>query len=351
MPASTAPGAPPSGSSPAGTSFRAAFGLLALGLAIGLAAAEVAVRILDVPPSPLAPLHVPSYQRLDNPILRYGYRPNLAADHAGYDAMHRGLATNSRGYRDAEFRIPKPAGLYRVVAVGDSTTLGLGVPEGFNTYPKVLERTLRTRTGRRLEVLNLGVGGYDPEQAAEVLRTEGPALEPDLVLLLVSLNDLDRRADGGVQAALDAAHAHLDVGAAGGLASVLARSRLWFVVRHRLAAAPSAQTAGAEAATPLEVGLERLAAYAETHDVPVWAFLLPGLDGPFARYAHGEVHARMGAIAGEVPGVRWIDLLPAFEAKFANGRVLSFDGLHPNRVGVQQLVTLMSDPLLASGLP
>jgi lysophospholipase L1-like esterase len=319
---------------------------------VALLVAELGLRGFDVPPSPLAPLHVPSYRRSENPILRYTYRPNLAADHAGYDAMHRGLATNARGFRDLEFALPKPPGVLRILAIGDSTTMGLGIPELENTYPKWLERRLR-ESGRRIEVLNLGVGGYDPEQAAELLRVEAKDLEPDLVLLLVCLNDLSRGVDGGVEAALDRAHAHLEPPASGALRALWRRSRLVFFLQNRLRAfSPEAAPAQRERGpTPLELGLAALSRWSEAEGVPALAFLLPGLDGTFSRYAHGDVHHEMARIAGSVPGVAWIDLLPAFRAVQDESRILSFDGLHPNRVGSRLLVELMVQELERRGLP
>jgi lysophospholipase L1-like esterase len=333
------------------TSFAAGLSLVALGVGVALALAEIGLRVLDVPPSPLAPLHVPSYRRSENPILRYTYRANLAADHAGYDAMHRGLSTNARGFRDREFTLPKPPEVTRILAIGDSTTVGLGIPELANTYPKLLERRLR-RSGRKVEVLNLGVGGYDPEQAVELLRIEARDLEPDLVLLLVCLNDLSRGVDGGVEAALARAHAHLDP-PAHGAAALWRRLRLVFFLQHRLRTPdPAPATVERDAGpTPLELGLEALARWSKVNDVPALAFLLPGLDGTFSRYAHGDVHERMARIAESNVGVAWIDLLPAFRAAQDASRILSFDGLHPNRVGTRLLVELLARELGRRGLP
>jgi hypothetical protein len=63
------------------------------------------------------------------------------------------------------------------------------VPELENTWPKRLERLFADVGRPELRVLNLGVGGYQPLQEARLLELRGLALEPDLVLVLVSLND------------------------------------------------------------------------------------------------------------------------------------------------------------------
>ena len=179
--------------------------VLLLGLLASLAVSEIAVRVLDVSPRPLAPLELHSYRLSDDPVLRYEYRPGLRADEAHFDALHEGFTTNSQGFRDVEFPVAKPAGELRILALGDSTTAGNGVPELENTWPKRLERRFAEAGRPELRVLNLGVGGYQPLQEARLLELRGLALEPDLVLVLISLNDLDCEADGGIGQMLEQA--------------------------------------------------------------------------------------------------------------------------------------------------
>lgn len=331
--------------------------LAAAGLAVALAGAEAAVRLLDVPPSPLAPLHVPSYRLLDNPVLRYGYRPDLPADHAPYDPMHRGMATNARGFREGPIAVPKPPGTLRILALGDSTTAGLGIPERSHTWPARLERRLRAVSERPLEVLNLGVGGYDPHQEAELLRVEGLALEPDAVLVLVCANDLQRGVDGGVYEALLRAREHLDTPAPGLAAQWVRQSRLLFVVRHRLRALVAREPRGSARlwqdveSNPLEAGLALFRRLSERHDLPVLVFLLPALDGTGSRYAHHDLHRRMEAVARRVGGLPWIDLLDDLSRAGPPLRQLSLDGLHPNRLGAAAVAEVVFRELRRRGWP
>lgn len=327
--------------------------LLGAGLAAALGLAELLVRALDLPPHPLAPLHVGSYRLSENPILRYEYEPGLAPDHAAYDPMHRGLATNARGFRDVEFATAPPPGGVRILALGDSTTVGLGVPELGNTWPKQLEQRLRRVMKRPVEVLNLGVGGYDPLQEAELLRVRGVFLEPDLVLMLVTLNDLQAGVDGGVYEALLRARAHLDAPRPGLSGWLQRHSRLVFFAWHRLARPDSGprRSRGRESATnPLEAGLSLLRELEREHGFRALVFLLPGLDAPRDRYAHLDLHRRMASIAGRV-GVAWIDLLDGMAAVNENLRLLSFDGMHPNRVGQVAVADRIFRELRRRGLP
>jgi lysophospholipase L1-like esterase len=80
----------------------------------------------------------------------------------------------------------KKAGTFRIMIVGDSLTYGVGIDERW-TYPAVLERRLRNEFN--IEVLNLGIVGWNSEDIFRVLETWVPKLDPDLVIYGVCLND------------------------------------------------------------------------------------------------------------------------------------------------------------------
>lgn len=75
-------------------------------------------------------------------------------------------------------------------------TYGEGV-DAYWAYPAQLERALAPDF--RIEVLNLGVRGHASEDVLDDLRRFVPALEPDLVVYGVCLNDFLER--GGRQQA------------------------------------------------------------------------------------------------------------------------------------------------------
>jgi lysophospholipase L1-like esterase len=113
----------------------------------------------------------------------------------GYDAVidYHGdkyrLTVSSQGLRNEEISVPKPAGVYRVIALGDSITEGGGV-ELDGTFVKLLERSLQIENPEHtIEVINAGTGDYGTEQELIWLRERGLVYEPDLVLLNVYLND------------------------------------------------------------------------------------------------------------------------------------------------------------------
>ncbi|MGQ0552922.1 MAG: SGNH/GDSL hydrolase family protein [Planctomycetota bacterium] len=100
------------------------------------------------------------------------------------------LDINAYGLRDPrELTLPKPAGTYRLVCLGDSFTFGVEVPHEHVTA-QVLERSLTARLPtRKVEVWNAGVSGYNSCQERLWLKYYGWALEPDLVTVGFVMND------------------------------------------------------------------------------------------------------------------------------------------------------------------
>jgi len=64
------------------------------------------------------------------------------------------------GFRDCEFRAPR-SGRFRVLAIGDSFTLGWGVDRE-DSWPKLLEQKL-IQSGRAVEIANSVWGARSPK--------------------------------------------------------------------------------------------------------------------------------------------------------------------------------------------
>lgn len=96
--------------------------------------------------------------------------------------------TNEHGFRSPSFSETKPAGVFRVVCLGDSSTFGMNVNDA-DAYPQVLARLLEERAPGRFEVLNMGVPGYSSRQGLELLRQSVLRYQPDLVTFAFGTND------------------------------------------------------------------------------------------------------------------------------------------------------------------
>jgi hypothetical protein len=105
---------------------------------------------------------------------------------AGRDVLVR---TNSLGLRGPEVVLPKPAGVFRVICLGDETTLGLDLPEE-ETYCARLQQRLQQRTRLEVEVVNAGLPGGCPLTALLLLRQRLLGLQPDVVLLHLGASDV-----------------------------------------------------------------------------------------------------------------------------------------------------------------
>jgi hypothetical protein len=113
----------------------------------------------------------------------YFHRPSQTAF-----TIDKPFVTNSLGFRD-EREVPiQKAGEFRILSLGDSMTVGLGV-SAEDTYIARLEKLLNQR-GASVRTINAGVGCYGTWQEVDVLKEKRDAVKPDIVTLAFYWNDL-----------------------------------------------------------------------------------------------------------------------------------------------------------------
>ena len=95
-----------------------------------------------------------------------------------FDAV---LKISAQGLRNPIVPVPKPENNYRILALGDSFTLGFGV-DNEDTWARKLEGSL-SLPGKKVEVINAGVSGMDLEAEIDVCKAYLPLFDPDMVLL------------------------------------------------------------------------------------------------------------------------------------------------------------------------
>ena len=105
-------------------------------------------------------------------------------------ARYKGIDINSKGFRGKEFSTKKSSGVYRIMALGDSSTLGVGVSNS-ETYCAILENLLNQtkNLSRSYEVINAGVAGYSSLQGFRYLKSDIINYRPDLITIYFGLND------------------------------------------------------------------------------------------------------------------------------------------------------------------
>lgn len=221
------------------------------------------------------------------------------------------VRTNAQGMRERDYVLPKPAGLVRVVLLGDSFVYGAGAPAEERLGAQ-LEGFLRARAGAgapALEVLHLAVSSWSLGSECAYLRRQLDRLQPDLVVHVTHSNDLNDvagvRGFGALATFTPAFPERADVllgpawerlrglGGAGGATGVEARSLI--------------ASYGGAGLLPTGLGRESQTRFAAARrDVLGLAQALAALPGkpPYLLVGHwgefaGELHAHIGRELGD----------------------------------------------------
>ncbi|MCG6925057.1 MAG: SGNH/GDSL hydrolase family protein [Acidobacteria bacterium] len=309
---------------------RGELALLAAGLLVSFALAEGLVRLLGARPGGggYAPV------RTDWPERR---------------------PINSRGYRDVEHTRHPPAGVRRVVCLGDSFTWGVSVLFD-DAWPKRLERGLARERGEEWEAIILAEPGLNAVQLTSRLDVEGFAYEPDVVVLAWVLNDAEdldsaeaRRAEDWVEESRREPSA---------LESILDRSALVRLVRTRARATAqnrerirnfrSLYADDYPGWSAARAALHTMGGLCRAKGVPLVVAIFPLFGNPLdERYPFEEEHAKV-AQAAAAAGAKVVDLLPWYRG--LRWETLVVDGArdeHPNeiahRIAAQTLVRAVDE--------
>lgn len=167
--------------------------VFALSLLCGLGAAELALRTVSKHALLVLDVEMWRYARLVKaPSARPGlieeHRPNASAKLMGVD-----VRTDGHGFRrpGAALEAARRPGDRRVVALGDSLTLGWGVAEN-DTWPARLETLLRERCpGSRATVWNAGVGNSNTAMQRARYELVAAPLDPEWLVLGYFVNDAE----------------------------------------------------------------------------------------------------------------------------------------------------------------
>ncbi len=105
-----------------------------------------------------------------------------------------GTFHNSLGYRNNEFPLEKPSGVYRIVVLGGSSTYDVRIEDNAKTFTAQLEKLLKEQYNyKNVEVINAGVPGYNSWEILINLEFRVLDLQPDLVVIYEGTNDVHAR--------------------------------------------------------------------------------------------------------------------------------------------------------------
>jgi hypothetical protein len=113
-----------------------------------------------------------------DPYTCYKIKPNWS----GFYPNGVPVRCNSLGLYNKEITFKKKAGTFRILVLGDSFTAGSNVRVE-QAYPFLLEKILNKTCSIPVEVINAGVGGWDPFMYAQYYEHYGRKIEHDMVLV------------------------------------------------------------------------------------------------------------------------------------------------------------------------
>lgn len=125
-----------------------------------------------------------------HPYLSYSTTPG----YINFNNGRKEFVHNSLGFRGDEITKIKKNGVFRIVALGGSTTYTSGTALNSNTYPSLLEKILIDKYHySNIEVINAGVPGYTSWESLVNFQFRVLDLNPDLIIVYHGTNDTHAR--------------------------------------------------------------------------------------------------------------------------------------------------------------
>lgn len=156
-------------------------------VAVVLVGVDLLLRLVDpfrFTPKKEFPFQKPALYRLSKvKELGYELRAESKVDVAGIE-----YRINRLGFRDIKHRFLKADP--RVAIVGDSITFGWDLPLE-DTYPYQTREKLRS-VGRNVEIMAMGITGYNLMQEYYLIKERALRFTPDLIVLQICLNDFEK---------------------------------------------------------------------------------------------------------------------------------------------------------------
>lgn len=285
-----------------------------------------------------------------DPYVAYRMKPASG----GVSAFGVSYDINAVGLRNPEVVTPKPAGVFRVLVLGDSITIGYGLP-GESSYPRVLEKMI----DGRVEVINAGASGWHFQDFVAYLEHYGLALEPDMVICAFTRSDVDPpmklQIRGGV--GYDSGE-NIDF-VPPFVKKALRHSRLYLAIgraRWEMGYKPQERPEATRNEALLkqwpavQASLDRLVALTRERHLPLLMAYLPVQIEVVRGIEYPVLVERLAQLDG--PDFQFINVLRQFVAERDKGLYLPRDATHPNAAGHQLIArTIAAEPFFARSLP
>ena len=315
---------------------------IAVTLAAVFVMLELTARVYVFGPAGLDPIRIGSVRSIfdsgllmhsENAQIGFELRPNLDT----WFKLVR-FRTNSRGLRDSEHSVRKPAGVFRVAVMGSSFTLPTGV-EIEDAYHSRLEASFDRSSGpTRFEFVNFSVGAHHPFQTVAMLEHRALGYRPDLILFAVT-----RMAVGPMLSSRRPRQRQLETGLHPAF-----HSFLWKLVSLRAGWTATPQVVPEvfpiSAPEPGPSAIERLAEISRASGIPVVIVRLE-----FMNFAEPETDWRLRHEAERL-GLHYVDTRNAFRDTDPRSLWISELDPHPDARAHALFAQVLETDLLEQGL-
>jgi len=169
-------------------------GKTCLGAVVGLAAlialAEVGLRVATISnPPPPAQQSTPVPLAVSSWVTGWELRPLQRTTIRPVDGEAFVFRTNRWGLRGGDVVIPKPAGVFRMVCVGDANVVAPDCPEP-QTFCAHLQAELQHGVNYPIEVVNAGLPLGGPSIALIQFERTVALMQPDAILVMIDAQDI-----------------------------------------------------------------------------------------------------------------------------------------------------------------
>ena len=171
---------------------------IVLGIVVALFVAEILVRHFDpqITLSEAEDFSFPCFAQGASRWIKLASNKTCILRSINGDFPNTVVKTNSLGLRNPEITLTKPPSTKRILFIGDSYTMGWGVPEQ-SAYPRLTEKLLDTESlPFAVQDINAGFTASGPSGYYLYLKQHGLDLSPDIIVIGFYLgNDILARRD------------------------------------------------------------------------------------------------------------------------------------------------------------
>jgi len=269
-------------------------------------------------------------------LKRASNNPNVSHEHIpNTEAMLYGvnIKINYFGFRDIEYSLEKPANTYRIMVLGDSFTLGWGVPLE-NIYSEVLERMLNENAKTtRFEVINTALGNYNTQMEYEMLKEKGMAFKPDMIIIGYYPNDpeLTVKFNPYSITTILKRHSYTYAFFWDRITNIKTRLKIGKKTGSYTGYVHELYKKDFEGRNIMENSLTGIIDLARQNNITVVIAVLPQFFGDLKNYEFKEVYPIVNNITLK-KGVLTIDLVPYLQNYDVEDIVISFEDAHPNKL-------------------